>query len=145
MKRFQRHTGIIITEDYDALPDSLWRALCFLLRRGHTAEPGLSRRCVVGAIDALERRYPGRQLTAEEVVEWMPLDRLFGLYNEDDPPGIKTASTLGRYLARLPGTDVCHSLARPPCRRALRAHRNITGSFLLTAIRLTLHHRYKPL
>jgi hypothetical protein len=40
MNIFQRHTGIIITEDYDALPDSLWRALCFLLRRSHTAEPG---------------------------------------------------------------------------------------------------------
>ncbi|MDI9280096.1 hypothetical protein QMZ65_23030 [Pantoea sp. EABMAA-21] len=145
MKRFLRHRSIIITEDYDALPDSLWRGLCFLLRRGYAAEAGLSRRCVIGAIEALERRYPGQQLTADQVVEWMPLDRLFALYNDDDPPGIRTASPLGRYLARLPGTDVCHPLSRPPCRQALRAHRNITGSFLLTAIRLTLHHRYKPL
>lgn len=145
MKFFKRHTGIIITEDYDALPDSLWSALCWLNRRSHTSEPGLNSRCVHGAVEALERRYPGRQLTAEEVVEWMPLDRLFGLYNDDNPPGIKTASLLGRYLARLPGTDVCQSLTRPPCRRALWAHRNITGRFLLTAIRLTLHHRYKPL
>lgn len=145
MKLFQRYTSIIITEDYDALPDSIWEALCFLLRRSYTAEPGLSGRCINGAVEALERRYPGQQLTTEQVVEWMPLDRLFGLYNDDDPPGIKTASPLGRYLARLPGTDAGQSLTRPPCRRALRAHRHITGSFLLTAIRLTLHHRYKPL
>ncbi len=145
MKRFQRHPGIIITEDYDALPDSLWSALCFLLRRSYTAEPGLSSRCINGAVEALERRCPGQRLTADQVVEWMPLDRLFGLYNDDDPPGLKTGTPLGRYLARLPGTDICQSLSRPPCRRALRAHRHITGRFLLTAIRLTLHHRYKPL
>lgn len=144
MKCFQRHLGIIIIENYDALPDSLWSALCFLFRRGYTAEPGLSGRCVNGAIEALERRYPDQQLTADQVVAWMPLDRLFELYDDDDPPGIKTASLLGRYLARLPGTDVCRSLSRPPCRKALRAHRHITGSFLLTAIRITLHHRYKP-
>lgn len=145
MKLFQGHPGIIITENYNALPDSLWSALCFLLRRGHTPEPGLSRQCVNGAIEALERRYPDQLVTVEQVVEWMPLDRLFRLYNDDDPPGIKTASPLGRYLARLPGTDFCGSLSRPPCRKALRAHRHINGSFLLTAIRLTLHHRYKPL
>lgn len=145
MKLFQRQMGIIITEDYDALPDGLWSALRFLLRRGYTVDPGLSRQCVIGAIEALERRFPGRRLTDMQVVEWMPLDRLFKLCNDDEPPDTRTVSPLGRYLARLPGTGAGHSLSRPPCIRALRAHRKITGSFLLTAIRLTLHHRYRHL
>ncbi|MEI2606809.1 hypothetical protein V8O11_23940 [Erwinia aphidicola] len=145
MKLFQRQMGIIITEDYDALPEGLWSALRFLLRRGYTVDPGLSRQCVIGAIEALERRFPGRRLTDMQVVEWMPLDRLFKLCNDDEPPDTRTVSPLRGYLARLPGTDAGHSLSLPPCIRALRAHRKITGSFLLTAIRLTLHHRYRHL
>lgn len=141
MNLLKRNNQIIITDDYNPLPDNIVSAVRWMLRRERVADPELEDMCVTGTIDALVRRYPGHDLTAEQVSEWMPLDRLFELYDGDDPPGVKAASALGRYLARLPGTDIHFPLSKPPGRRALRAHRDNTTPFLMTAIRLSLHHR----
>lgn len=142
MKFFGYLLDVIITDDYDPLPDGVVSLLTYMARPGKVARSGVLPLCVAGTIEALERKFPARYLTAEEVAEYMPLNKLLQLHH-NDAPGHRENSVLGQYIALLPGVDAQQPLRRPPGWRALRAHRRYTTRFLMTYIRLTLHHHYR--